>query len=193
MKIRHKKIKQVFIDIFPHDFYYNNVQGKDKKFLNKKIKFIRKMMSLSPFRIKEDEVLSDRIKYLTQTIINENIDIRANELDDEFDYNQKKEDSSPIINENIEVDERITPSIHWGLDFPHRWNNWIYDYSQIFPLKKLKFEDYKFSVPADTDFMLKNIYGDYMKMPKSICPHHTDEDAFTEEEKQELLKLKEMN
>ena len=25
---------------------------------------------------------------------------RANELDDEFDYNQNKEDSSPIINES---------------------------------------------------------------------------------------------
>ena len=161
LKIHHKKIKQVFIDIFPHDFYYNNAQGKDKKRLNKKIKFYRKMLSLSPFRIKEDEKLIEKIKYLTKS----------------------------VINENIEVDERISPSIHWGLDFPHRWNNWIYDYNQIFPLKKMKFEDYKFSVPNDTDFMLKNIYGNYMKMPKSICPHHTDEEAFTEEEINELKKL----
>lgn len=38
--------------------------------------------------------------------------------------------------------------------------------------------------------MLKNIYGEYMKFPKSICPHHTDENQFTEEEILELKKLK---
>ena len=161
LKIHHRKIKQVFIDIFPHDFYFNNVQGSDKKRLNRKIKKIRKSLSYSFFRMPENEKLIEKIKYLTQVKINENID----------------------------VDERLTPSIHWGIDFPHRWHNWIYDYGQIFPLKKMDFEGYKFSVPADTDFMLKNIYGDYMKMPKSICPHHTDEDAFTKEEKKELKKL----
>jgi len=29
-----------------------------------------------------------------------------------------------------------------------------------------------------------------MSFPKSICPHHTDEAAFTEEEKEELNMLK---
>ncbi|MBP3820834.1 LicD family protein [bacterium] len=162
LKIQHRKIKQVFIDIFPHDFYYTNVTGKDKKRLNKKIRRIRKRLSRSLFRIKETEKLIQKLKDLT---LNK-------------------------INEGIEVDERLTPSIHWGIDFPHRWNNWIYDYNQIFPLKKIEFEGYKFNCPADTEFMLHNIYGDYMKFPKSICPHHTDESAFTKEEIEELEKLK---
>ena len=165
LKIKHKKIKQAFIDIFPHDFYFNNVQGKEKRRLNRKIRFIRKLLSFNPFRIQTNEKLIKLIKYLTLN----------------------------IINEKIEVDEHINPSIHWGLDFPHRWSNWIYDYKQIFPLKRLEFEGYKFCVPADTDFMLKNIYGEYMKFPKSICPHHTDENAFSEEEKAEVLKLKNFN
>ena len=165
LKIKHRKIKQISVDIFPHDFYFTAVIGEDKKRLNKKIKKLRKSLSYSFFRIKDTEKLMEKIKYLTQN----------------------------VINQNIEVDERISPSIHWGLDFPHRWNNWIYDYDQIFPLKEIEFEGYKFCCPANTDFMLRNIYGEYMKFPKSICPHHTDEKAFTQEEKQELLKLRKLS
>lgn len=161
LKIRHRKIKQFSIDIFPHDFYYTNARGKDKIRLNKKIKRIRKMLSLSPFRIKDTSELVKKIRHLT--------------LD--------------VINEKIEVDERLYPSIHWGVDFPHRWENWIYDYTQIFPLKKIEFEGYMFNCPADTNFMLTNIYGNYMKFPKSICPHHTDESIFTQDEIREIKKL----
>ena len=161
LKIQHRKIKQAFIDIFPHDFYYTRARGKDKKRLNKKIRHLRKMLSLTPFRIKSTQKLQEKIKHLT--------------LD--------------VINEGIEVDERLQPSIHWGLDFPHRWSNWIYDYNQIFPLKKIEFEGYMFNCPADTDYMLKNIYGEYLKFPKSLCPHHTDENSFTKEEKAEIKKL----
>ena len=34
LKIKHRKIKQISIDIFPHDFYFTAVRGKDKKRLN---------------------------------------------------------------------------------------------------------------------------------------------------------------
>lgn len=161
LKIKHKKIRQAFVDIFPHDFYYTDVQGKDKERLNRKIKFLRKVISFNPFRISKNSVLENVFKEITHE----------------------------KINEKIEVDERIKPSIHWGIDFPHRWNNWIYDYDQIFPLKKIEFEGYEFNCPNDTDFMLKNIYGDYMSFPKSICPHHTDEKSFTQGEIAELRKL----
>ena len=161
LKIKHRKIKQLSIDIFPHDFYFTTVRGKDKKQLNKKIKKIRQRLSFSLFRIKNTDELSEKIKYLTLN----------------------------VINQKIEVDERICPSIHWGIDFPHKWKNWVYDYDQIFPLKKIEFEGCLFNCPANTDFMLKNIYGNYMNFPKSICPHHTDEEAFTPEEKIEIKKL----
>lgn len=161
LKIQHRKIKQVFIDIFPHDFYYTSVFGKEKIRLSRKIKFIRKMLSVNPFRISDNEKLVELFKKITHE----------------------------KINDKITVDTRVQPSIHWGIDFPHRWNNWIYDYNQIFPLKKIEFEGYEFNCPNNTDFMLKNIYGNYMSFPKSICPHHTDEKAFTSEEIVELNKL----
>lgn len=161
LKIQHRKIKQAFIDIFPHDFYYTSVFGKEKIRLSRKIRFIRKMLSINPFRISDNEKLVAHFKKIT---------------------NEK-------INDKITVDIRVQPSIHWGIDFPHRWNNWIYDYNQIFPIKKIEFEGYEFNCPNNTDFMLKNIYGDYMSFPKSICPHHTDESSFTPEEVAELKKL----
>lgn len=161
LKIKHKKIKQLFMDIFPHDFYIKNVQGEEKIKLNKKIRSIRKHLSLSILREKNTEKLIKKLKKITDE----------------------------KINKKIIPDEENKPSIHWGIDFPHRWNNWIYDYEQIFPVKKIKFEKFEFSSPNDTDFMLKNIYGNYMSFPKSICPHHTDESMFTQEELSEMKRL----
>lgn len=161
LKIQHRKIRQAFVDIFPHDFYYTGVYGKDKIRLSRKIKFIRKLLSLNPFRISDNKKLVELFKKIT--------------------YEK--------INDKIEVDERLCPSIHWGIDFPHRWNNWVYDYNQIFPLQKIEFEGYEFNCPNNTDFMLRNIYGNYMEFPKSICPHHTDAAAFTEDEIEELKNL----
>lgn len=162
LKIRHKKIKQAFVDIFPLDFYYTEVEGNDKKRLNRKIKFIRKLLSLNPFRISDTNELLEFLKKITHN----------------------------VINEKIEVDERVKPSIHWSIDFPHRWNNWIYDYNHIFPLKKIKFEGQEFNCPNNVEYVLTNIYGKYMDFPKSICPHHTDEKAFTGDELLELKKLR---
>lgn len=163
LKIKHKKIKQAFVDIFPLDFYYSEVHGTEKKQLNRKIKFIRKILSLNPFRISDNVKLLAFLKKITHY----------------------------IINKQIIPDEKSKPSIHWGIEFPHRWNNWIYDYSHIFPLKKIKFEGHEFNCPNNVEFVLTNIYGNYMSFPKSICPHHTDEEAFTQSELVELRKLKE--
>lgn len=162
LKIQHRKIKQAFVDIFPLDFYYTSVSDeKERKHLSNKIKFIRKLLSLNPFRISDNKKLLSFLGKIT----------------------------NDIINEKIEVDERIKPAIHWGIEFPHRWNNWIYDYEHIFPLKKIKFEGYEFNCPNNVEYVLHNIYGNYMEFPKSICPHHTDERAFTQDELNELRKL----
>lgn len=162
LKIKHKQIAQAFIDIFPHDFCTKNIQGIEKEQINKKIVSIRKKLSKSIFRINDTNKLLKHLKYLTNVKINNN-----QQIDDENNH----------------------PSIHWGIDFPHRYRNWIYDYSQIFPLKRVVFEGFKLCVPSDADYMLKNMYGDYMKFPKSICPHHTDENLFTPAEILELNKL----
>lgn len=158
LKIKNKKIRQAFIDIFPHDFYIKPVNFEEKIKLNKKIITIRRNLSKNIFRVNDINTVLLKLKLLNDKVIN---------------VNQK-------------ADEKTKPAIHWGLDFPHRWNNWVYDYEQIFPLKKAVFEGYQFNIPADSDFMLKNIYGNYMQFPKSICPHHSYQKNFTQEELNEL-------
>lgn len=162
LKIKHKKLKQVFVDIFPLDFYYKEVHDLEKKHLNIKIKFIRKLLSLNPFRISDNAKLLSFLQSITHN----------------------------IINKKILVDETVKPSIHWGIEFPHRWDNWIYDYDHIFPLKKIKFEGYEFNCPNNVEFVLTNIYKNYMSFPKSMCPHHTDANSFTDEEIEELKILR---
>ncbi len=162
IKVRHRKIAQAFVDVFPLDFYPERVTGKDKIKLNKKIKFIRKLLSINPFRINDTDKLLKFIRKITVE----------------------------IIDKNRPVDKSVSPSIHWGLEFPHRWSNWIYDYEQIFPLKTVTFEGYEFGCPNDADSVVRNIYGDYMTFPKSICPHHSNKEMFSEEELAELEKLK---
>ena len=161
-KIRHKKIPQAFVDIFPMDYYPERIDEKDKPKINRKIKSIRKMLSLNPFRINDTDKLTAKMRQLTI----HNIDR-----------------DRPIIFEN-------KPSIHLAIDFPHKWPNLIYDWDDIFPLGKIKFEGYEFNCPHNPMFVVNNIYGDYMTFPKSICPHHTNKDIFTEEELKELEVLK---
>ena len=44
-------------------------------------------------------------------------------------------------------------------------NDFYISYSDIFPLKRHKFESIEVSVPNKYDELLKNIYGDYMTLP----------------------------
>lgn len=45
------------------------------------------------------------------------------------------------------------------------------NWDDIFPLKKIKFEDSYFFAPAKTDLYLKTKYGDYMKLPETKDIH----------------------
>ena len=165
LKIRHKKISQAFVDVFPLDYCAQKVEGKARQNLNRKVKLIRKLLSLSPFRINDTGKLMKFLDWL----------------------------SFNIVDKNKRADKLQKPLIRWGLDFPHRWDNWIYDYEQIFPLKKIEFEGYEFYCQNMPESVVRNIYGDYMKFPKSICPHHSYQQMFTQEELTELEKLKSYN
>lgn len=51
-------------------------------------------------------------------------------------------------------------------------NDRLYDDSVIFPLRKIKFEDYDFFVPNNYHEYLSIWYGEYMDFPKSGVLHH---------------------
>ena len=48
---------------------------------------------------------------------------------------------------------------------------YVLDTDSLFPIREVKYGDYMFPVPNDYDDYLKKIYGDYMKVPKSIHTH----------------------
>jgi len=45
------------------------------------------------------------------------------------------------------------------------------DSEEMFPLKEVDFGNYKFPAPKNSDYYLRQIYGDYLKVPKSIRTH----------------------
>ena len=47
----------------------------------------------------------------------------------------------------------------------------IYDSDVIFPLKEIKFKDRFYKCPNDCDVYLKDLYGDYMSIPRKILHH----------------------
>lgn len=76
-----------------------------------------------------------------------------------------------ITKKLVNTDEK--GSLFWGLDFPHKWANKVYDYSQIFPLKDILFEDTYFPAPNNPDEVLTSIYGNYMSIPRDVYPRHS--------------------
>lgn len=56
----------------------------------------------------------------------------------------------------------------YGVDFAHKLKNWFLDRDIVLPLRKIQFEDSKYTTVNKPKEFLKNIYGDYMKYPKKI-------------------------
>ena len=84
----------------------------------------------------------------------------------------KKETRKAIL-ENKPVDTSTKPALFMALDYPHRWKNKVYDWENIFPLKKINFENYEFFAPNMPEKVLESIFGNYMEMPKDCYPRHS--------------------
>lgn len=137
IKIRHKKSKILFIDIFPYD-YAPKMTDKEKVIFSKKIAKLVKRNIFIYFKTPAE----------TRTHL-------------------KKLTAQKLIHTNSKG------SLFWGLDFPHKWTNKVYDYEQIFPLQEIEFEGALFPAPARPDEVLTSIYGDYMSIPDDTYPRHS--------------------
>ncbi len=61
------------------------------------------------------------------------------------------------------------PALFYGIDFPYYSKNYlIYNNDEIFPLQKGEFEGKFYPIPNNSEYYLKNLYGDYMKFPTVI-------------------------
>ena len=119
LKILHKKLPNIAIDIFPYDYYYKKTNIEEKLKITENIgkvrnKFYYKL--LCPFFINQPQKMRERFKKLT----------------------------SKYILENHKVNKNIEPSLFYGMDYPHPYDNYFFDYDKIFPLKTINYEGIDF-------------------------------------------------
>ena len=143
LKLKHKNIIPIGIDIFTYDYYHSKLEENEKKDLSLKIekyskpKIIRKHNSF--------ETIVEKSKKITHKFI--------------------------LNNKTISLEN--TPAIFMAIDFHHGWKNKVYDWENIFPLQKIEFENIKFNAPNNSHKVLTSIYGNYMEIPKDSYPRHT--------------------
>ena len=159
VKISHKKSENLFLDIFPYDFYHSKLTENEKLELSERIVQERK-----PKPFGTDVSISTMRNYF------------------------KKITNEKIL-ENGTVDITKEPALFMGIDFPHNWKNKVYDWENIFPLKSINFEDKKFYAPNNSEKVLESIYGDYMRIPKNSYPRHSSYASISPEEEKFLKEL----
>lgn len=77
----------------------------------------------------------------------------------------------------------------YGVDFAHKLKNWFLDRDIVLPLRKVQFEDSKYTTVNKPKEFLKNIYGDYMKYPKKMKILHYSYKNLTSEQLEAIKKL----
>lgn len=152
LKILHKNLSNLCIDIFPYDYYYKKTNEQEKQEISKKMfKTIKNKWNVLfiPFFINSPDKMRKRFERLR------NNKILQNKIPDKSSH----------------------PSLFYGLDYPHMHGNYVFDYEDIFPLKKVKYEDGEFPVPNRAELVLKKTFGNYMEIPQKDCyPRHTNTD-----------------
>ncbi len=143
LKFKYKESNNVTLDVFPYDWYYKSLNSDEKEKLSLKI---TKLVKLNKFRY----IKTER-------------DIRAS-----FSEQTKR---NLLDNHVVNLDN--CPALFMGIDFPHKWKRKVFDYETVFPLRKVIFEGYLFNAPKCSDEYLRNIYGDFMSLPKDIYPRHS--------------------
>lgn len=142
----------IYVDIFPFD----NVPDDEK--LNKTqfegVRWWVRLYTLShiPDISTEPANIMSKIKYIYRRFLYYILQLLPHQ------YVLRKCESEAMRYNNIET------SAMSCLYFPVRKTEYIRK-SDLYPLKKHKYEDSEFNIPQNEDQYLKNHYGDYMKLP----------------------------
>lgn len=135
------------LDIFPYDFYYQNINTDDdeKKFYKKLYKAY-------------DEYYKNLGVYIVKNKI-------------KYSSNDVEKIIQKTINDNKIYSKKDKNDLFWGIEFYHNHNNKIIKYDTIFPIKYTEFENLKLPIPNNAEKHLQNIYGEYMKLPRETHIH----------------------
>ena len=163
LKILHKKLPFLWVDIFPYDYTQIELNSDNFNNINKNLNNLRQEINNK----------KELLKY---------------SLDDLNTFIQK-EMSSILNNPAVTKKEEITGIVR-AIDFPHGQNCWIYDYNDIFPLVDIEFEGYIFKTVNNYQKYLNSIFNNsYMEYPPQIELAHTLKLLISKEEKRLLTKL----
>lgn len=143
LKIKHKKIDGIFVDIFPLDELGDTLSDNQRIALSSKMKRFRHSLNNKISKLIKSGKEEELLKFIE--------DKRKTFL------KGHKENSDYV----------------WGLDFEHKRHKYlIFPQSTYFPLKKIKFEDTEFYCPNKTEEFLSEVFGDYMSWPSKLYAHH---------------------
>lgn len=144
INVYHRNISLITIDIFPCDFCYKTYNDEEKIEFSKLLKKLSKSNKPNLNKLSIEEYHAS--------------------------YRKIRDDNIPNLLPQPDIKN---PSIFFGIEFLHRDHAYnVFDYETIFPLRKIKFEDYEFSSVNCPDIHLTYLYRDYMSMPKNITCHH---------------------
>lgn len=143
IKIRHKKVPNIWVDIFPCDFGYKKLT------LDEAIAYSCEIQTYIHKNTKKLKHMKDPIK------------VR------EF-FAQKQQTLEFVGNA-----QGASPQMVFrGIEFLMQRECNIFDYDMFFPLKTMTFEGYKFPVLNKPELYLTYIYRDYMSLPNKISVHN---------------------
>jgi lipopolysaccharide cholinephosphotransferase len=152
LKIKHKKLGSIALDIFPYDFYYKKTNSDEKLKLTQKFQKI----AHNPFTKLLYPFYMNRPEKLRQHLF-------------------KLRDKNLLDGNPVNKEEK--PTVFAGLDFPHK-QNVFYDYEDLFPLTTITYEGFEFPCPREADKKLSLVYGKYMELPQNCYPHHIDPEGY---------------
>ena len=144
IKVHHKKFPNIFVDIFPYDFYTSKLNTKGKIELHNKLTKIKADYAKKAPKNKQKQ-LEFRKRFLA--------------IRDKHIYQNQKPNA------------KDKPALFWGIDYYHQCPRSVFDYETFFPLSEVEFCGHKFPAPANPDIYLTYVYKDYMALPSSLHYH----------------------
>ena len=144
IKVAHKDIPSISVDVFPIDFCYQEMNDAEKLAFSKKIKSLTLKQAKKMENFPSTADFHDSFRKLSLELF-------------ETENGKKK---------------TKYPTVFYGVEFHHQTHLYnAFDYDTIFPLKKIVFEGTEFPCVANPDLYLTYIFGDYLRLPKKIHVH----------------------
>lgn len=143
----------LFIDIFPMDKYHKRGLAKKKDIISKK--WMERMFRFHhrvPTSERSIRGIGRNIAYQFKNIIRSEYWIKLY-----IDHHLLK-----LARKN----SKLAADYYWGFAYDMPWFR-LYEPSDIFPLKALPFEGVLVAVPNNYDAVLRQSYGNYMKIPEA--------------------------